>query len=96
MTTIQERHLAILLDPQLISSMRRNDIQRSDVQPELAGLRELADTSTEREELMARYRCSVVGYGFTDVVDSRLMETEDMSIVCVLAFACCLWCDDVV
>lgn len=52
-TSIQERHLSIRLDPDLVSSMRGNDIEGGDVQSELARLCELAETGTEGEEGVA-------------------------------------------
>jgi len=41
--SVEKRHLSIRLDPDLVSCMRRNDIESSDVDSELARLRELAD-----------------------------------------------------
>lgn len=42
-STVQERHLSVLLDPHLVSRMGRNHIQCGDMDSELAGLGELAN-----------------------------------------------------
>ena len=52
--SVQERHLTVCLDPHLVSRVRRNNIQRCDVQPELASLCELAKAGAQREKCVAR------------------------------------------
>lgn len=47
MTTIQERHLSVRLDPDLISCVFCEDRKRRDVQSELSGLGELPETGSQ-------------------------------------------------
>jgi hypothetical protein len=67
---IQERHLAVLLDPHLVPCVRRYYAQRCDVQSELSGLGELSKADAEGEEVVACDGCGEVGERFADVVDT--------------------------
>lgn len=67
---VQKRHLAVLLHPHLVASVRRDDAQRRNVQPELARLCEFSKTDAEREQVVARDARGEIGYGFAHVVDS--------------------------
>jgi hypothetical protein len=67
---VQEGHLAVLLDPNLVSRVRGDYTERGDVQAEFACLGEFAQADAQREEVVARDRCGEVGEGFADVVDS--------------------------
>ena len=55
-STIQERHLAILLHPDLVPRMRCDHRQGGNVKAELARLGELSKTDAEREEVIASNR----------------------------------------
>lgn len=72
-STIQKRHLAILLDPDLVPGVRRDYRQGGDVQSEFARLGELSEADAEGEEVVARNRGGKVGKRFADVVDSRAL-----------------------
>lgn len=50
---VQEGHLAVGLDPDLVARVLGQDRQRGDVQPELARLGELAEADAEGDELLA-------------------------------------------
>lgn len=78
--TVQERHLAIRLDPHLIPGVLRQDGQRGDVQAELERLGELAKTGAEREQLVARDACREVGDGEEDVVAAGVVQAEDVAV----------------
>lgn len=78
--SIQERHLSVRLYPDLIPSMRRNDVQRGDMQPKLARLCELAQAGPEREQVVARDRGGEIGEGFANVVDAAMLDTKDVAI----------------
>jgi hypothetical protein len=67
---VQERHLAVRLDPHLVARVRRNNGQRCDVEAEFARLCEFSETQAEGEEVFARDGRGEVGEGGTDVVDS--------------------------
>lgn len=67
---VQEGHLAVLLDPDLVSCVRGDYTQRGDVQAEFARLGEFAQADAEREEVVARDGCGKIGEGLADVVDS--------------------------
>ena len=60
-TTVQEGHLAVGLDPDLVPSVRRNHVQRGDVHPELSSLCELSEARSEREEALTSDRSGQVG-----------------------------------
>lgn len=79
--TVHERHLSILLDPDLIPRMRRNHIQRSDVDAKLPRLGVLANTDPEGEEVRARDRSRQIGYRQTKIVDSTPVKTENIAVV---------------
>ncbi len=78
---VQERHLPVRLHPHLVAGVRRNDVQRRDVQSELARLGELAEAGAEREEVRARDTGGEVGEGEAHVVDARGVQAEDVSVV---------------
>jgi len=80
MPAIQKRHLAILLDPDLVTRMRRQHIQRGDVKPELASLCEFAQTGAQGEEIVPRDAGGEVCEGFADVVDARGADAEDVAV----------------
>lgn len=69
-SAVQERHLAILLDPDLVPGVRGDYGQGGDVKSEFARLGELSEADAEREEVVARNRRGEVGKRFADVVDS--------------------------
>jgi len=82
--TIQKRHLAVGLDPHLVPCVRRNDIQRRDVQPELARLCEFAQASAQREQRVARNGSGEVGQRGPHVVDARVLDAEDVWVLRVI------------
>lgn len=57
---VQEGHLAVGLDPDLVPGVFGQDGQRGDVQPELARLCKLAEADAERGELFALCRGKLV------------------------------------
>lgn len=65
--------------------MRRNDIQRRNVQPELARLGEFAHARAEREERIARHGRREVGEAAAHVVHAVLLDAKDV-VVCGGAF----------
>lgn len=71
--------------------MRRNNIQRRQVQPELASLGELADHSPDRQEVRSRDRHSQVCQLEGHVVNAGSVESEDESLGLVFG-----WSDEVV
>lgn len=73
-SAVQERHLAVRLDPHLVPCVRRNDAQRGDVEAEFSGLGELSEADAEGEEVVARNGGREVGEGFADVVDARALR----------------------
>ena len=75
---IQERHLAVGLDPHLVSGVRGDHVQRRDVQPEFACLGELAQTGAERQEVGSCDRARQVGELERHVVDPRRVQAEDV------------------
>ena len=77
---IQKRHLTILLHPDFIPRVRRNDIECGDMQSKLACLCELSKTCSEGEEIVPRDRGGEVGEGFTDVVDAGMLDAEDVAV----------------
>ena len=60
-SAVQEGHLAVRLDPDLVPSVGRNNVQRGDVHPELSGLGELSETRPERKKALTGDRGSEVG-----------------------------------
>lgn len=60
-SAVQVRHLAVRLNPDLVARVRRDYGQRSDVEAELAGLREFSEADTQREEVIAGYGGGEVG-----------------------------------
>lgn len=78
-TAVQEWHFAISLNPHLVPRVRRDHVQRRDVQPELARLGELAQAGAEREEIGSRDRGREVGEREGHVVDARGVQAEDMA-----------------
>lgn len=76
---VQERHLAVGLDPHLVARVRGDHVQRRHVQPEFARLGELAQAGAEREEIGPRDRGGEVGERERHVVDARSVQTEDVS-----------------
>lgn len=77
---IQERHLTVRLDPHLVARVRRNHVQRRDVQPELARARELAQARAQREQVGARDRGGEVCERQPYVVDARGVQAEDVAV----------------
>jgi len=69
-TAVQKRHLAVLLDPHLVSCVRCDDAQRGNMEAEFARLGEFTQADSEGEEVVARDRCGEVGEGFANVVDT--------------------------
>ena len=69
-TTVQERHLSVRLDPDLCASMRGDDVQSSDVEAELASLGQLADAVSKAQQVVSCYRGGQVGHVLAHVVDS--------------------------
>lgn len=81
---VQERHLAVLLDPHLVPRVRRNHLQRRDVQPELARLGELAHARPQREQVVPRDRRREIGQGELYVVHARAVQTENVAVILAL------------
>lgn len=81
-STVQERHLAILLHPHLISRMGRDHRQGRDVQTELARLGELSKTDAEGEEVIASNRCGQVRERLAHIVDTGALDAENVTVVC--------------
>jgi hypothetical protein len=69
-SSIQKRHLAVGLDPDLVTCVRRDDAKSGDVQAKLSGLGEFSETEAQGEKLFARDRGGEVGEGFADIVNS--------------------------
>ena len=78
---VQKRHLPVRLHPDLVARVRRDDVQRRDVQAEFARLGEFAEAGAEGEEIGARDAGREVGEGKAHVVDARGVEAEDVSVV---------------
>ena len=75
--------------------MRRNDIEGRDVQPELARLGELADAGAQGQQVVSCDRCRQVRYRLAYVIDSAVMQTEDMSF-CDLSAGFVGWSDEAI
>lgn len=78
---VEEGHLPVGLDPHLVAGVRRHHVQRRHVQPELARLGELAETGAEREQIGSGDGGGEVGEAKRQVVDARLVQAEDVSVV---------------
>lgn len=69
-TTVQEGHLSVGLDPDLCASMRGDDVQSGDVEAELASLGQLADAVSQTQQVVSGYRGGQVCHILAHVVDS--------------------------
>jgi hypothetical protein len=69
-TTVQEGHLSVGLDPNLCASMRGNNVQSGNVEAELASLGQLADAVTKTQQVVSGYRGGQVCHVLAHVVDS--------------------------
>jgi hypothetical protein len=65
---VQERHLAVGLDPHLVARVRRDDGQRGYVEAEFPCLGEFSEAQAEGEQVVARDRGREVGEGFAHIV----------------------------
>ena len=52
---VQEGHLAVRLDPDLVQRVLRHVVERGHVEPELAGLGELADARAQAQQVVPRH-----------------------------------------
>ena len=78
---IQKWHLPVRLHPHLVSCVRRNHIQRRNIQSEFPRFRKLAQTGAEGEEVWASDAGGEVGEGEPEVVDAGGVEAEDVAVV---------------
>lgn len=78
--TIEEGHLSVRLDPDLVSSMCSEERKSGDMKSELAGLGELAETGANGEELGSRHTGGILGNLLLNVVDSVLLEPEHVRV----------------
>jgi hypothetical protein len=78
-TTVQEGHFSIGLDPDLCASMRSDDVQSGNVKAEFASLGQLADAVSKTQQVVSGYRGGQVGHVLAHVVDSGFLNTEDES-----------------
>lgn len=69
-TTVQEGHLSVGLDPDLCAGMRSDDVQGSDVKAEFASLGQLADAVSKAQQVVSGYRGGQVCHILAHVVDS--------------------------
>jgi hypothetical protein len=69
-TTVQEGHLSVGLDPDLCASMRSDDVQSGDVKAEFTSLGQLANAVSKTQQVVSGYRGGQVGHVLTHVVDS--------------------------
>lgn len=83
--SIEERHLSIWFNPELVSGIWRNDGKTSDVQPKFASLGELADHGPDGQEVRSGNRHCQVGQLQRHVVYSVPMESEDKSLRLILS-----------
>lgn len=81
--SIEEGHLSVGLDPDLVSSMCGKQGKGSDMKSELAGLGELAQTGAHRVQLCSRHTGGIFGNLLLHVVDSVLLESEDVGVFVV-------------
>lgn len=78
---VHEWHLTIRLDPHLVSRMRRNHLQRRDVNAKLPGLGELAHADPQRQEVAPGNRSGQIGYRQAKIVDATAVKTEDITVI---------------
>lgn len=78
---VQEGHFAVGLDPDLVAGVRRDGIEGGNVQAELAGLGELANAGTEREQIGAGDAGGEVCDALAHIVDAAVLDAEDMAVV---------------
>lgn len=71
--SVQERHLSILLDPNLIPRVGSDYGKRRDVQSEFSSLGVLAQADTEGEEIVALDGGSEVRERFSHIVNARAL-----------------------
>lgn len=75
---VQERHLAVGLDPHLVARVRGDHVQRRHMQPKFARLGKLSQAGAQREQVGPRDRGGEVGERERHVVDARSVQAEDM------------------
>ena len=78
-TAVQERHLAVGLDPHLVARVRGDHVQRCHVQPKFARLGEFAQACAEREKVGPGDGGGEIGEHERHIVDARSMQAEDVS-----------------
>lgn len=78
---VEERHLAVGLDPDLVAGVGRDGVEGGDVQAEFAGLGELANAGAEGEEVGAGDAGGQVGDALAHVVDATVLDAEDVAVV---------------
>lgn len=78
---VKVRHLTVLLDPDLEFGVLGQNVKRSDMQAELSGLGELANTGSKRHEVVSGHAGSVFGYVLAHIVDSVLLYPEAVGLV---------------
>lgn len=78
-STVQEWHFAIRLNPDLVPRMWRNDIKRCDVDPEFPSFGELSDAGTEGQEIGTSDRSREIRYRFSDIVYAGVLDAKNMS-----------------
>lgn len=78
-TAVQERHLAVGLDPHLVARVRGDHVQRCHVQPKFARLGEFAQAGAEREQVRPGDGGGEIGERKRHVVDARSVQAEDVS-----------------
>ena len=69
-TTVEEGHLSVRLDPDLCASMRSDNVQSGDVKAEFASLGQLADAVSKAQQVVSGYRRGQVCHVLAHVVDS--------------------------
>lgn len=79
--TIQEGHLTILLDPDLKLGVLCQQLKGGDVQTELAGLGEFADTGTKGHEVVTGNANSIACNVLAHIVNTVLLNAEAVRFV---------------
>ena len=75
----QEWHLTIRLDPDFVPSVRSNDIQRCNMQPEFSCFSKFAKTGSERKEIFSCDGSSEVGESELQVVYTSIVESKHIA-----------------
>lgn len=80
--SIQEWHLAVGLDPDLVLGVLCNVVQASDMQAELPSLCELSKADSERDQLVPSNASSLSHQLLADIVDTIPVKSK---AVCLIA-----------